>query len=60
MENKKGLLIVFIIGAIVIGAALFKQFDFQNFKLEKPALAVVYVIAFVFCISATVKNLKNN
>lgn len=48
MKNKKGLLIVFIIGAIVIGAALFKQFDFQNFKLEKPALAVVYVIAFFF------------
>ncbi len=60
MENKKAISFGFTIGAIIIGVALVKQFDFQNFKLEKPALAIVYVIGFAFCISAIIKNLKTD
>lgn len=59
MENKKPLSFVFTIIAIILGVILFKQFDFENFKFEKPALAVVYLIVFVFSIYILVRNYKN-
>jgi predicted ferric reductase len=49
----------FIIIAVIIGGALFKQFDFQNFKFEKPALAVVYIITLLICIGLIIKKSKN-
>ncbi|MGN7824390.1 hypothetical protein HGH92_26805 [Chitinophaga varians] len=58
MENKKGLSPVLLIVAIILGAALYKQFDFQHFKFEKPALAIVYLIVFVGCIFFLVKRPK--
>lgn len=48
-----------VIISIIIGAALFKQFDFQNFKFEKPALAIVYIITLIICIGFTIKKSKN-
>lgn len=48
-----------VIIAIILGVALFKQFDFQNFKFEKPALAVVYIFAFIISIGLIVKKSKN-
>ena len=56
MEKKKGSSFVFIIIMIIVGVALYKQFDFQNFKFEKPALAVVYAVVFVASISIIIKN----
>ena len=41
MGNKKSLNFFFVIIAIILGRALFKQFDFENLKFEKPALAIV-------------------
>ena len=49
----------FVIIVIILGAALFKQFDFQNLKVEKPALAIVYIIAFIICIGFMIKKSKN-
>jgi len=49
----------FVIIAIILGVALFKQFDFQNLKFEKPALAVVYIIVFIICIGFMIKKSKN-
>jgi len=48
-----------VIISLIIGAALFKQFDFQNFKFEKPALAIVYIITLIICIGFTIKKSKN-
>jgi len=48
-----------VIVAIILGAALFKQFDFQNLKFEKPALAIVYAIVFIFCVRFMIKKSKN-
>ncbi|MGC4233820.1 MAG: hypothetical protein QM594_12655 [Niabella sp.] len=59
METKKALLFAFTIGAIILGVTLFKQFDFQNFTFEKPALAIVYIVGFILCISFIIKNSKN-
>jgi len=48
-----------VIIAIIIGVALFKQFDFQNFKFEKPALTIVYIFAFMISIGLMIKKSKN-
>lgn len=58
MENKKPILFTFWVVAIILGVALFKQFDFENFKFEKPALAIVYLIAFAFSVFVIIKNSK--
>lgn len=58
MENKKASNFFFGIIAIIIGSTLFKHFDFQNLKFEKPALDVVYLITFIISIYFLAKNLK--
>lgn len=45
--------------ATILGVTLFKHFDFQNLKFEKPALDVVYLITFAISIYMLVKNPKN-
>lgn len=59
MENKKTPNIFLIIIAIIIGSALFKQFNFENLKFEKPALAIVYIITFVLLIYFLIRDYKN-
>jgi predicted ferric reductase len=44
--------------AVVIGVALFKQFDFETFRFEKPALAVVYLLTLMGLTYAVVKGRK--
>lgn len=58
MENKKPITFIFWVIAIILGVTLFKQFDFQNLKFEKPALAAVYALVFVFSVFIIVKNSK--
>jgi hypothetical protein len=47
MKQEKGLNLVFIIVAVIVGSALWKQCDFPSFSFAKPALAAVYALAFV-------------
>jgi len=49
---------VFTIIAIILGASLYKQFDFETLKLEEPVLSIVYLIGFVFSIYAIVGDYK--
>ncbi|AXB56641.1 hypothetical protein [Flavobacterium fluviale] len=58
MENKKPITFIFWVIAIILGVTLYKQFDFQNLKFEKPALAVLYIIVFVFSVIVLIKNSK--
>ena len=58
MSNKKGVSFLFLIIAIILGWTIFKQFDFENLKFEKPALAVVYIITFIMSVYFLVKNVK--
>jgi hypothetical protein len=58
METKKALKFTFSIVAIILGVTLFKQFDFENLKFEKPELAILYAIVFVFSIYYLIKNYK--
>jgi len=58
MINKKGQAFIFGIVAIILGWTLFKQFDFESLKFEKPALAVVYILTFIMSVFFLVKNVK--
>ncbi len=49
---------ILVILSIIIGGALFKQFDFQNLKFEKPALSIVYIITLIICIGFMIKKSK--
>jgi hypothetical protein len=48
-----------IVIVIILGGALYKQFDFENFTFEKPALAAVYIFAFIISIVMMIKKSKN-
>jgi hypothetical protein len=50
---------IFGICAIIIGVALYKQFDFENLKFENTALSIVYMVGFAISIYAIIKSLKN-
>ena len=56
MEKQKAPVFILIIVAIIVAMALYKQFDFENLKFQKPALAVVYGITFVVAVSVLIKN----
>lgn len=56
MESKKGINFFFAIIAIITGGALWKQFDFSTLEFEKPAIAIIYMIAFVGCMYALIKG----
>ena len=58
MKNKKGLSVVLLIPTIVIGVALFEEFDFENLTFEKPALAFVYFIGFALSIIFQFKDVR--
>ncbi|KRB56351.1 hypothetical protein [Flavobacterium sp. Root186] len=59
MENKNNVpVFTFTIVAIILVAALYKQFDFETLKFEKPALAIVYSIVFVFSVIVLIKNFR--
>jgi len=58
MNNKNALTSVFTLIAIILGVTLFKKFDFETWTFEKPALAIVYLIAFLISIYFLVKQGK--
>ena len=44
--------------AIIVGVALYKQFDFDAMQFKNTALAIVYMIVFVFSVYVLIKNRK--
>ena len=58
MKKEKGLNLVFLIIAFILGGALWKQFDFQTFKFDKPALAALYAVVFVASIYLLIRDYK--
>lgn len=56
MKNKKGIPFPLVIIAIVLGWTIVKQFDFENLKFEKPAMAVIYILTFVMTVYMIFKN----
>ncbi len=48
--------VIAILFAVIIGAALFKQIDLQYRTVEKPLLALVYLIGFLISIEFMIKK----
>ena len=47
MSKRKEYSFPLIIIAVILGGAIFKDFDFEKLKFEKPAMAVVYILTFL-------------
>ena len=45
-----------VVMMLILGGALIREFDFENFNFENPALALVYVIAFILSIGFMIKR----
>lgn len=60
MENKKRGTFFFAVIAIIVGSALWKQFDFKTMTFEKVGLSILYLITFLFCIFFLIRNVRNN
>ena len=58
MNNKKEYSYPLIIIAVVLGWTIFKQFDFEKLKFEKPAMAVVYTLTFLMTVYFILKKEK--
>lgn len=48
----------FIVVALIVGSAFFRQIDFQNLTIENPALAAIYGITFIVSILLMLKRPK--
>jgi hypothetical protein len=58
MNSKKEYSFPLIIIAVVLGWTIFKQFDFEKLKFEKPAMAVVYTLTFLMTVYFILKKDK--
>ena len=58
MEDRKGINFFFAVIAIILGSALWKQFDFDTFKFQKPALAILYIVVFVVSVYLLIRDYK--
>ena len=58
MNNKKEYSYPLIIIAVVLGWTIFKQFDFEKLKFEKPAMAVVFTLTFFMTVYFILKKEK--
>ncbi|PLK43568.1 hypothetical protein [Emticicia sp. TH156] len=56
MEKRKAPVFTLSIVAIIVGVALYKQFDFKTLQFQKPALAAVYGITFLFAVYVLIRN----
>lgn len=59
MEKKKAPNFIIVIIAIIVGSALYKQIDFENLTVEKPALSIIYLIVFLATVYMLVKSKKS-
>ncbi|MCE6991232.1 hypothetical protein [Dyadobacter sp. CY323] len=60
MKNEqKGLPVVFTMLAVVVGVALYKEFDFETFRFKKVGLGIVYLVTFVGMVIAIVRSMRS-
>lgn len=59
MKSKKFPSIIFIIIAIILGSALYKQFDSETLKFKNTYLAILYFTTFISCVYIVIKDYTN-
>ncbi|WGQ10005.1 hypothetical protein QG516_26180 [Pedobacter gandavensis] len=59
MKDKKDLgSPAFWIIAIILGAATYKEFDFENFQFKNLGLGIIYSLTFIFSIFVIIRGRK--
>jgi hypothetical protein len=58
LKDRIGFNIGFAFIAFLLGLALLREFDFQNFVFRKQALGFLYLIVFIISIFLTFKKKK--
>jgi hypothetical protein len=56
MKNIKAPNLFFVIIALIIGRALYRDFDFENLEFENTALAIIYMATLAFTIYFLIKD----
>ena len=60
MNNEKnGFPMILGILAIIIGVALYKEFDFETFRFKKIGLGLVYLVTFVALVIVIVRSRRS-
>ena len=60
MNNEKnGFPMILGILAIIIGVALYKEFDFETFRFKKIGLGIVYLVTFVALVIVIVRSRRS-
>ena len=58
MEKNNPMTFTMSIVAIIVGVALYRQIDFKTMTVEKPALAVLYAVVFLFAVFVLVRGYR--
>ncbi|MDD2983305.1 MAG: hypothetical protein PHQ74_07950 [Crocinitomicaceae bacterium] len=58
MKNKIGFNIMPALLAFVLAMALNREFNFETFTFQKPALGILYLVTFIFFVISTFKKKK--
>ena len=56
MKYKLKFNFISIAFVIILGAALFREIDFQKWSVEKPLLVGLYGLAFLFFLTTMIKK----
>lgn len=59
MQTKKGVSMIWLIIGVIVGTALFKQFDASLGTFKNKALAAVYFITFAAAVFFLIKGMIN-
>lgn len=59
-KKGKGLSFTMIVVALILGPILYKQFNFETYRFEKPALAALYLIVFIAAVMILIKDFLRN
>lgn len=58
-NEQKGFPMILGVIAIIIGVALYKEFDFETFTFKKVGLGIVYLVTFVALLVVIVRSRRS-
>lgn len=60
MQTKNTMRFTLTVVAVILGAVLFKQFNFEHFRFKNNGLAVIYLAVFVTSVYLLVRTGKKS
>jgi hypothetical protein len=58
MKNIKLPNFFYSVCALILGPAIYREFDFESMKFENSVLAILYIVVFLFAIYGIVKEYR--